>query len=77
MFKKLLAWIPSNIGALIGILQAIVTFLREIAILFGRILAPIIPGDIDDIWARRIADWSDRINELLERVKDFLLNIGG
>lgn len=77
MLKKLIAWLPSNLGAVIGILQAIVTFVREVAILFGRFLAPIIPGDIDDVWAKRIADWSDRINEALEKAKDFLLNIGG
>ncbi len=77
MLKKLLAWIPSNIGALVGIVQAIVTFVREVAILFGRVVAPIIPGDIDDIWASRVAGWADSANDALERVKDFLLSIGG
>ena len=77
MFKKILAWIPSNVGALVGIVQSIVTFVREVAILFGRLVAPIIPGDIDDVWASRVAGWADKANEALEKVKDFLLNIGG
>jgi len=77
MFKKLLTWLPQNAGALIGIVQAVVTFIREVAILFGRLVAPLIPGDVDDIWAKRIADWSDIANSKLEDVKNFLLSIGG
>ena len=76
LLKKLITWLPTNIGAIIGIAQAIVKFVKELCTLFIDIIAPIIPGDGDDKLVKTIRDACNKIDEVLEKIKSFLLGVG-
>ena len=69
LLKKLFQWIPKNIGAIIGILQAVVKFGKEVCTLFIDIVAPIIPGDGDDKLVASIRGVFNTIDEILEKIK--------
>lgn len=76
LIKKLLQWLPKNIGALIGIAQAIIKFVKEVATLALDLIAPLIPGDGDDKVIKFVRDLCNTIDGWLEKIKTFLLSVG-
>ena len=75
LIKKLLKWLPVNIGALLGILQAVVKFIKEVATLALDIVAPIIPGDGDDKMIKAIRDICNIVDAWIEKIKTFFLTV--
>ena len=73
---KLLKYIPSNIGAVVGIVQTVVTFVREACMLVARLVCPIIPGNADEKLVKKIHDIAQVILDLLEKLKNMLLGLG-
>lgn len=76
LLSKLLRWLPTNIGAILGVIQAIIKFVKEIVTLALDIIAPLIPGDKDDkiiLWVR---DMCNKVDEVVEKIKVFLLSVG-
>ena len=76
LLNKLLRWLPTNIGAILGVIQAVIKFVKEIATLALDIIAPLIPGDKDDkiiLWVR---DMCNKVDEWVEGIKVFFLKIG-
>ena len=76
LLKKLIAYLPTNLGALLGILQAVVKFVKEIATLALDLIAPLIPGDGDDKAIQAVRDFCNMIDEWIEKIKVFLLGLG-
>ena len=73
---KLIQYIPKNIGALVGMVQTVVEFIRELCMLFARLICPIWPGDLDDIVVSKIHNVADIVHDLLEKLKNWLLGLG-
>ena len=73
--KKCASWVPKNIGGIIGMVQAIITAIREICIILIRLVCPIIPGNQDEAIIQNIADVCKKINDALEKIKDFFLKV--
>ena len=69
MIKKIFKWLPSNIGGIIGVIQAILQAVREICIVLIRLICPIIPGENDEKLIQKIADISETIHGWLEKAK--------
>ena len=76
LIKKLVAWLPTNLAAVLGILQAILKFIKETLTLAIDIIAPIIPGDNDDVIIKKIRDIVNLVDEWVEKIKSFLLSVG-
>lgn len=80
LIKKLILWVPKNIAGLIGLLQAIVRCIREIAMVITRLLCPILTfgadGKTDDRVMAQIAAIADKIDKSLEALKNTLLLAG-
>ena len=76
MIAKLLSWLPKNLGAVIGITQSVLGFVKEVLILAIRVICPLIPGDKDEQIIQKIVSVVDTVNSALEKVKDFLLRVG-
>ena len=76
LIAKLVSWIPKNIGAIIGIGQAIVKLGKEICTLALDIIAPLIPGDNDEKLIAKIRDIFNSVDGWLEKIKSFLLSVG-
>ena len=74
--SKLLKFVPKNIGAVVGIVQTVVTFFREALMLFARLICPIWPGDADDIVVKKISDIAKTVLDVLEKLKNWLLGLG-
>ncbi len=72
---KLLKYVPSNIGAIVGMVQVVVTFIREVCMLIVRLICPIIPGDVEKI-VKKVRDIAQIILDLLEKLKNVLLGLG-
>ena len=77
MLKKLIQWIPTNLTAILGIAQAIIKFVKEVCTLIVDILGPIIPGEsVEDI-VKKIRAIFNTIDLWVEKIKSWLLEIGG
>ena len=76
LIAKLISWIPKNIAAILGIIQAIIKFGKEVATLALDIVAPLIPGDKDDNIIKTVRDIFNTVDGYCERVKAFLLQVG-
>ena len=77
MLKKLIQWIPTNIMAILGIIQAVIKFVKEVCTLIVDILGPIIPGDSVEGVVTKVRAIFNTIDEWIEKLKDFLSTIGG
>ena len=73
MIKKILEWIPKNLGALVGIVQAIVLFIHEVCVLALRVLCPIIPSEKDDNIIKKVQEITDKLNGYLQILKNYLV----
>ena len=70
MWKKIITWIPKNIGSIIGIIQAILKCIKEVLTLLANII--MLPqGAVDKI--RAIINVVD---DICEKIKSFLLKVG-
>lgn len=76
IIKKLLAWLPKNIASLLGIVQAIVKFGKEVATLFYNLICPLIPGANDEAVVGKIRDFFNLLDVWIEKAKSFLLSVG-
>ena len=75
MWTKLIQWIPKNLTAMLGIVQVVIKFGKEVCTLVIDILGPIIPGD--EALVRKIRDIFNALDGWVEKIKSFLLGIGG
>ena len=73
---KLVKWIPKNAGAIVGIVQTVVEFIRELCMLVARIICPIIPGDADEKIVAKIREVAEILLGFLEKAKNWLLGLG-
>ena len=73
---KLVKYVPKNMGALVGIVQAVVELIREMCMLVTRLICPIIPGDADEKIVAKIRGIAEVVLELLEKLKNWLLKLG-
>lgn len=76
MIKKLLLWLPKNLASVLGIIQAVLKFVKEILTLIVNVLYPIIPskkfqGVVDTV--RKIVNVADG---WIEKLKKLLLAAG-
>ena len=74
---KLLKYIPVNIASLVGILQAIVKLLKELATGLVNIFYPIIPQSKFLAVVMKVRDIVNKLDDLLEKLKGFLLKAVG
>lgn len=73
MITKLLAWIPVNMAGILGIVQAVIKFIKEVLTLAIDLLLPIIPGDKFDKVVYATRDIVNKIDEIVEKIKNFFL----
>ncbi|MCX5657962.1 MAG: hypothetical protein NTZ48_07100 [Candidatus Omnitrophica bacterium] len=76
MLAKLLSWLPTNIAGILGIVQAVIKFIKELLTLAVNILLPVIPGDKFDGIVIKVRDAMNKIDEGVEKIKSFLLKVG-
>ncbi len=80
IIKKLILWIPKNLGGALGIVQAIVRCIREIAIVLVRLICPLLSfgadGKTDDRIIQQVADIAGKIDAGIEVIKNKLLVAG-
>lgn len=77
MWSKLLMWSPSVIVGLLGILQVLVKFVKEVLTLVIDLLLPIIPGDKFDALIKKVRDMCNTVDGWIQKIKDFLLGQSG
>ena len=75
MLKKLLAWIPANLASILGIAQAIVKLVKEILTAIINIALPIIPSDKFKDVVMAVRNTVNKIDDILEKIKSFLLRV--
>lgn len=68
--KKL---IPKNIAGILGVVQTVIPFIREILMLATRICAVLIPGDKDDKIIAAIKNIFDKFEKGFEKFKNIFL----
>ena len=76
MLSKLIMWIPKNIGAIFGIVQTFVEFVREVCMLAARTVCGVIPGDADDKAVEWLRLKAQMILDFLEKCKNWFLGLG-
>jgi hypothetical protein len=70
---KLLNWIPAIVAPLLGILEAVLKFLKEVLTLIVTILFPIIPNAGFKALVTKIRAIVDKAYDLLSAWKDTIL----
>lgn len=75
-WTKLVKYVPKNIGAVVGMLQTAVSFVRELCMLVARMICPIWPGDADEKVVAKIKNIAETILGILEKFKNWLLMLG-
>ena len=76
MLSKILSWVPKNIGAIIGISQTVLTFVREVCILATRFIVGLIPGDKDDKAVAAVHKFVQKGLDFLDKAKNWFLGRG-
>ena len=72
---KLKSYIPTNIAGILGIVQSIIKFVKEVCTLAIDLICPIIPGDKDEKLIAFVRNLCNKIDEVIEKIKAFLLKI--
>lgn len=67
--SKLIKWFGANIASVLGIIQAIVKFIKEVLTAVINILLPVIPGDKFDAVVMKVRDLVNKIDEWIEKIK--------
>ena len=76
MLAKILSWLSVNGASIIGIAQVVVKLLKEILTAIVNILFPVFPdGGSFEKTVEVIREWVNKIDDILENVKDWLLSI--
>ena len=75
LLAKLKSWIPRNITAILGIIQAVVKFVKEAATLAIDLICPIIPGDSDKKIVEIVRNICNKIDGIIEKIKEYILKI--
>jgi len=75
MLNKILVWVPKNIGAIIGIVQAALTFVREVCMLATRSIVGLIPGDKDDKAVAAVHKFVQKGLDFLEGLKNWFIKL--
>lgn len=70
---KLLSWIPAIVAPLLGILEAVLKFLKELLTLIVTILFPIIPNESFKKVVTMVRSIVDKAYDLLSNWKDKIL----
>jgi len=73
---KLLSWLPINIAGILGIIQAIIKFIKEVLTLVVNLLLPVIPSHKFDDIVMKVRNIMNKIDEGVEKIKNFLLKVG-
>ena len=68
--------IPKNIAGIVGVVQAVITIIRELLIVATRVCATVIPGDADDKAVAKVRAVFDKVEAVFEKIKGFLLKVG-
>jgi len=76
IIKKLLLWVPKNLVAILGILQVGIKLVKEILTLIVDLLYPVISSEKFEDIVDTIREKVNMVDEWVEKIKDFLLNIG-
>ena len=71
MIKKLLLWLPRNLSAIIGIIQVVIKAIKEILTLAADALF------LPQATIEKIRKIVNAIDGVLQKVRDFLLRVGG
>ena len=70
MLKVLLSWLPKNIAGILGVTQAAIKAIKEILTVLANLT--FIPQNTID----KIREIINKVDEVVEKIKDFLLNLG-
>ena len=74
---KLLTWLPAIIVPLLGIVEAVLKFLKELLTLVVTLLFPIIPSEGFRKIITLIRDWIGKIYDGLSKAKEGILKFLG
>ena len=74
---KLLLWLPKNLASILGIIQAVLKLIKEILTAVVNILYPLIPSAKFQKVVDTVRGIVNKVDEVVQRVKDFLLKVGG
>ena len=77
MWAKLLKWSPTVLVSILGFVQVGIKFIKEVLTLVIDILLPIIPGDKFDALIKKVRDFCNTLDGWVEKIKTFLLGLGG
>lgn len=72
---KLLKWIPLNVVSIIGIVQAVIKFLKEVLTAIVNILFPIIPSAKFQGVVLKVRQIVEVIDSWFEKIKGYLLKL--
>ena len=65
--------VPKNIAGILGVIQSVIPFIRELLMLLTRVCAILIPGDKDDAIIAKIKVIFDAFEDGFEKFKNFFL----
>jgi hypothetical protein len=74
---KLLSWLPAIVAPLLGILEAVLKFLKEALTLIVTILFPIIPNAKFKVIVTKLRALVDKAYDVLSGAKDSILKYIG
>ena len=69
----ILTWLSKNLGAALGIAQAILKLIKEILTLIVDILYPIIPSSKFQAIVDKVRSIVNAVDDWLEKIKGFLV----
>jgi len=74
---KLLQWLPAILATVLGILEVVIKFLKELLTLVVSVLFPIIPSNKFKAIVTAIRGWVDKIYDFISKYKDMILKAIG
>ena len=66
--------IPDNLAGVLGVVQAIVKFVRELCILVVRVFGFWIPDEPYEKWINKVAEIAEKVDGGIERLKNSQLS---
>ena len=73
--KKVLDWLTTDFAGVLGIIQAVIKVGKEITTACVNILCPVLGDNFDKV-VYKIRDVFNKADEVVEKVKSFLLKVG-
>ena len=77
MFTKLLQWLPALVSPLLGILEAVLKFVKEVLTLVVTVLFPIIPNEKFKAIVTVVREWVNKIYDWISGGKEKILKAIG